>query len=185
MGYDITVCNSGSKAHTLSSVGLQVVTFQPATGTKQDVEPGCDDPYPNLSGGCGGSTAQSFNEFEITWPATIVVGVTTTSAQQTAAESFQDDSGISSQVWNTMPVTLLPGQGYDFHIFTPQIPAGVYTFNMGIQTESGMVFSGNATFPIFFAPDALVWSGQACFNNTAMQSLMQSGKEYFCPDNRG
>jgi hypothetical protein len=184
MGYDITVCNSGAHALTLSSVGLKALSFQPATGSKQDIENGCDSPYPNPSGGCGGATAQAFNDFEVTWPATIAVGVTTASAQQTSAESTADDSLNRTQIWDAAPITLAPGQGYNIHIYTPQIPSGVYTFAIGVQTEVGTVYSGNATFPIFFAPDAQVWSGFTCFNNTAMQALMQPGKSYLCPDNR-
>jgi hypothetical protein len=176
MAYMVTVCNTGTRAHSLQAVRLSVASLQLAAGTQQDVAKGCDTPYPTVSGGCGGACACTYNDFKATWSGSVSVGASTT-ATQTDTESH---AGQNGSVWGTLPQTLLPGQGYTFRVSTPQLASGTYTFTIGVQTDTG-VESSTPSFPIFFAPTAQYWSGLACLGNTTMTSQMVAGKLYLCP----
>jgi len=177
MVYSITVCNTGAIAHTVKAVTANVASVMPASGSRQDVGAGCDDPYPPSRGPCnGGGGANIPNSFDLTWPAILTVGATPTSVTQTQSELITPFGGV----WDYLPITLLPGQGYSFQAHIPQAPAGTYTFSFGIVADSGVVMS-KPSFPVFLAPNALLWSGRDCLNNTAMTSKMQPGKQYLCP----
>jgi predicted small lipoprotein YifL len=175
MGYDITICNTGTKAHSLRSITLKVASVQSATGTQQDVGQECSTPYPNPTGGCGGNPGQTFNTFQMSWPATVSIGTTPSAIKQES--SAEKDIG---KVWDILPVTLLPGQGYEVQPVITSIPDGIYTFTIGVQTEEGTFFSNNATFSIFFAAHPVAWDGFACAGKPALQALMQANKKYIC-----
>jgi hypothetical protein len=177
MVYSITVCNTGSIAHSVKAVTANVASVIPASGSQQEVGAGCDDPYPGTRGPCAaGGGANVPNSFDMTWPATPTVGATPTSVTQTQSELITPFGGV----WDYLPITLQPGQGYNFQAHIPQASAGTYTFSFGIVADSGVVMS-KPSFPVFLAPNALMWSGRDCLNNTAMTSKMQSGKQYLCP----
>lgn len=177
MVYSITVCNTGPIAHTLKAVTANVASVIPASGSRQDVGAGCDDPYPPSRGPCNvGGGANIPNSFDMTWPATLTVGAIPTSVTQTQSEFITPFGGV----WDYLPITLQPGQGYSFQVHMPQAPAGTYTFSFGIVADGGVVMS-NPSFPVFLAPNSLMWSGRDCLNNTAMTPKMLSGKQYLCP----
>jgi hypothetical protein len=179
-GIIVRICNSSSSTtHTLAGLGLQIAGFTAASGSNLNIQAGCDTTVTakiGPTGGCGGALTGA-DTFEATWPTGSAVNAFVTLAQLS--------NSSASGGFANLPVTLKPGQDYTAFIGTnyPGQP-GVYTFELGMQTDSNpMYFVGGNTFPLFMAAGAHIWSGAACWNNPTWKAQVQASTSGFflCP----
>lgn len=168
-GYYVTFCNTGKTAHTLSAVGLKIVTFAAAPGPL-NIWIACDAAFNahtrnGGSLGCGGSVGGT-DEVHLSWP-------------------NGGGAGRISSVTTIPTVTLAPNTNYTIAIGADVLPQpGTYTFAAGVKVDGQIVYATAPSAALITGPVAHTWSGAACLSPSAWQSqipLTSTDQYYVCP----
>jgi hypothetical protein len=185
-GYQLQVCNlSTSATAILQGVGMQIANFSPTSATSKNL--GLDGVcasffrLPNIldGGGCGGSRG-GYEGFTATWPNSIGVGTSVT----TALTQVPPAAPASKQVWGPLPLRIPPGYFFPLYVTMAAYPAmsGKYTFAFGFQFAGyAMTYATIQTPPVLLFQHAIEWDGYYCLNASALIAQMKMGQFYLCP----
>ena len=176
-GIDLTICNNGSSAITLSALGVGLLTVAPHASpidTWQLCEGAYQSGHPS-GGGCGGASPDDLY-LHADFAASATTGATA-SAAMVAVDNFGGSS------YTALPTTIQPGKTILITI-SVTMPTAPATYTLGLTlTATGVSTPAYAPLdPQLFAPVSHKWNGQNCVGSSMSSQIPSSSSDYWvCP----
>jgi hypothetical protein len=173
-----TVCNNGSTAITLNSVGVGILNFA-SHASPIDTWQICDGAYQNGAangGGCGGGVTDDL-AVSASFPADATTGATATASMVSV-----DDFGGTT--YTALPTQVPPSATIMLAVeIVPPTTPGVYTFGITFNATGNNSAQYAPLAPQLFAQVAHKWDGNACKDPSVSSQIPSGSQDYWiCPN---
>jgi hypothetical protein len=176
-GIELTICNNGSSAISLSAIGVGLLNVAPHA-SPIDTWQLCDGAYQSghpFGGGCGGAAPDA-----LYMHADLAASATTGASANAALVAVDNFDGSN---YTALPTTIQPGKTIliTISVTMPTAP-GTYTLGLTL-TATGVSTPAYAPLdPQLFAPVAHKWNGQNCVGSSMSSQIPSSSTDYWiCP----
>jgi hypothetical protein len=186
-GIYFEMCNtSTTTSHRLDSISMRISSLTPYTGQLNEW-PACTAFYTRSAPhpvGCGGGEGPGDEDMLATFPPGSQAGAVVQLTQVSWDSSRL--YGIEPAQMGPLPITLGPGEGLMIRSnLAISGTSGTYGFTFGLAFDGSAPAFVSPMPPIFLAPIAHTWSGDAC-KTAAMQAQIPPDTNpptyYLCPN---
>lgn len=182
-GFDLLVCNTTQTVHTLTSVSVQIASFQAYSG-KLNVWNWCtsnayDAQYGRVGGGgCGGG------DFANEWLHATFAPDATSGATVVATQTGTGSAPGDPSPFPPLPYALAAHKTVTVAVgVTVPTASGIYRFALGLSVDGAAPIFYSTSEPNLFAPVAQYWGGTGC-TDPAMKAQIPAATTptyYICP----